>query len=92
MKEKVVYSISYDLSAPNRSYDDLYTAIKSFGDWWHQSGSVWLIKTNKESAVIRDYLMQFIDGNDKIFVIEVKRNWAGFGFTEKEYNWIKSAL
>lgn len=62
----------------------------SFGYWWHQTGSVWIIATTKTSSDIRDYLKQFIDSDDKLFVVAVQRNWAATGFTEKEYNWMKS--
>lgn len=86
-----IYTISYDLSNPGRDYDSLTNAIQSYGNWWHQSGSVWLIASNNTNcAAIRDYLKQFIDQNDKVFVAKLTGEWAGFGFTNEEYNWMKS--
>jgi hypothetical protein len=86
-----MYTISYDLSNPGRDYDSITNAIKNYGTWWHQSGSVWLIATNTTSCTaIRDYLKQFMDQNDKIFVAQLNGEWAGFGFTTDEYNWIKN--
>jgi len=87
-----VYCISYDLKKPDRDYEKLTEAIKTYGKWWHQTGSVWFIVSEQEASVIRDYLMQFIDKNDKLFVIRVVRGWAGTGFTTEEYDWIKNNL
>lgn len=67
--EENIYCISYDLIAPNRNYNDLYSAIKSLGVWWHQTETVWFVKSAKSAVNIRDYLIQFIDNNDKMFVI-----------------------
>lgn len=90
--EENIYCISYDLIAPNRNYNDLYSAIKSFGVWWHQTESVWFVKSTKAAVDIRDYLMQFIDNNDKIFVIQVIKNWGGRGFSKQEYDWLHDNL
>ena len=87
MDEKL-YCISYDLIAPGRDYEELYKAIKSFSAWWHQTESVWFVKSSNDAAVIRDYLKQSIDTNDKLFVIQVVKNWGGIGFTKKEYDWL----
>ncbi len=86
----MVYSISYDLKQPNRNYDDLYKGIKSFGQWWHQTESVWIIVSEKSAVDIRDYLQQFIDSNDSLFVIALNKNWAAVGFSQEEYTWLKS--
>lgn len=90
--DDLIYCISYDLIAPNKNYDELYSAIKAFGIWWHQTGSVWFIKSNKNAGEIRDYLLQFIDSNDKIFVIQVAKNWGGRGFSQQEYDWLHNNL
>lgn len=91
--EKRAYCISYDLLTPGKDYEGLINAIKSFGVWWHQTGSVWLILSDNDSAQsIRDYLMNYLDENDKIFVIEVIENWGGRGFSKQEYDWMKSVF
>ena len=92
MEEYSIFSISYDLTKPNQNYEGLYEGIKSFGTWWHQTGSVWFIRSDKDSSSIRDYLKQFIDDDDKLFVIKVFRNWAGTGFTQEEYDWLHKNL
>lgn len=86
----MVYIITYDLRKADRNYDDLTKGIQSFGIWWHQTGSVWLIVTSKSTAEVRDYLRQFIDSNDLLFVGQLQRKWAAVGFTKDEYDWLKS--
>ncbi len=86
-----IYSISYDLSNPGRDYDSLSNAIVNYGSWWHQTGSVWIISVNNTTSVaIREYLTQFIDRNDKLFVARLSGEWAAYGFSDEEYGWMKS--
>lgn len=86
----MVYSITYDLRRPGRNYDTLIEAIKSYGTWWHQTESVWFIVSYQNAADIRNNLMKHIDGNDLLFVIALRREWAAIGFKENEYSWLKS--
>ena len=86
----MVYSISYDLKTPGRDYNSLIDAIKSYGIWWHQTDSVWIILTEDTATGVRDNLIRHIDQNDQLFVAALKGEWAGVGFTDKEYNWMKS--
>jgi hypothetical protein len=82
-----VYCISYDLKSNN--YDSLIEAIKTYGVWWHQSESTWFIESNHTAKQILDYLINFLEKNDKLIVIQVQRNWWAIGHTEIEYNWLK---
>lgn len=86
----MVYCISYDLRKPGRDYESLYDAIKSFGVWWHQTGSVWFIVTKEDAVKVREKLTAQMDPNDKLFVVALQREWAGAGFSQKEYDWLKS--
>jgi len=86
----MIFCVSYDLRVPGRDYEDLHKSIKSFGIWWHQTESVWFVESDKAPTQIRDFLKQNIDSNDKLFVIQVARNWAGVGFSNDEYDWLKN--
>lgn len=86
----MVYCISYDLRKSGRNYESLYVAIKSYGTWWHQTGSVWFVVTSDTAANIRDRLNEQLDSNDKLFVIALQKRWAGVGFSQREYEWLKS--
>ncbi|MDR0691590.1 MAG: hypothetical protein LBF69_00965 [Prevotellaceae bacterium] len=86
-----VYCISYDLKNKNGEplYEQLITAIQSYGNWWHQSKSTWFIETGKTARQILEKLDPFLLDGDKIIVIEVKSHWWANGHTEKEYQWMK---
>ena len=64
------FIVLYDLCAPNRNYEELYKAIKSFGTWGKISESAWAIVTTWDSIKIRDYLMQYLDKDDRLFVLQ----------------------
>lgn len=87
-----VFCVSYDLISQGRNYEDLINAIKSYGIWWHQTESVWFIACDRNAVEIRDFLIPHIDNNDKLFVIEVKKNWGGKGFANNEYDWLHDNL
>lgn len=86
----MVYIISYDLKTPGRNYNSLFEAVKAYGLWWHQTGSVWIIVSSDSATNIRNNLIKHIDQNDQLFVAALKGEWAGVGFSDVEYNWIKS--
>ena len=89
MVDKSVFCVSYELKDKDKNYEGLVAAIKSFGFWWHQTNSVWFIASGKSSKDVCNYLKQFIYAGDKLLVIEVHNHWAGVGFTDKEYNWLR---
>lgn len=64
------YIISYDLRAPGRNYEQLYAAIRSYEKWAHINESMWAVVTNNSAVAIRDNLTQFLDANDRLFVIK----------------------
>lgn len=63
--------IEYDLRQPNRDYEALYDAIKSYGIWARVTESTWLIKTEDNCVQVRDSLKQKMDTNDRLFVGEL---------------------
>ena len=67
--EQHCYIVSYDLCRPGRDYSSLYRAIKFFPGWGKLTESTWAIVGPGSAVQIRDYLMQFIDANDRLVVI-----------------------
>ena len=63
--------IEYDLRQPDRDYDALYQAIKSYDVWAHITESTWFIKTDATCVQVRDKLLAVMDANDRIFVGEL---------------------
>lgn len=64
------YIISYDLCQPDRDYTALYDAIKRFPKWGKLTESTWAVISDNNCVEIRDYLMKFMDLNDRIIVIQ----------------------
>ena len=63
--------IEYDLRQPDRDYDALYQAIKSYDVWAHITESTWFIKTDTTCVQVRDKLLAVMAANDLIFVGEL---------------------
>lgn len=82
----------YDL-IKEKDYSSLIDEIKKYSIWWHQTGSVWFVVSSENSVQIRDKLKKLMDSDDKIFVIRINSNdWAGYGFSKEEYDWLKSRI
>lgn len=85
------YVISYDLRQPRRNYDDLYAAIKSYGTWARINESFWAIVTSSSAVQVRDYLAQFMDSDDRLFVMKSGRE-AAWQHAICEDAWLKKNL
>lgn len=63
------YIISYDLRY-NRDYTALYNAIKSYGTWGKITQSTWAIVTPQTAEQVRNFLLNYIDNDDRIIVVK----------------------
>jgi hypothetical protein len=70
------YLIAYDLGGPERDYEELIDAIKSYGYYAHILESNWIVRSNDSASDIRDDLKPHIDLNDKLLVVECGSGWA----------------
>ena len=71
------YLIAYDLDQPGQNYDGIISALEKLGAYRAQY-SLWLLAKSPDTAAqIRDYLAQFIDGNDRLLVVAVQ-NYAAW--------------
>lgn len=70
MEEQHCYIVSYDLCQPDRNYDELYAALKSFDNWGKLTESTWAIVTTQSFIQIRDQLQKCIDEDDRLIVIK----------------------
>lgn len=68
--EKHCFIIMYDLRSPGQDYVQLHQAIKSFGIWGKITESSWAIVSNLTAEAIRNFLLGYIDRNDRIMVIQ----------------------
>ncbi len=74
----MIYAVNYDLKKPGQNYNDLYTAIKGCGDWWHHLGSTWLLDTNLDASGIWKKIEPHVDKNDSFLIIGVTRDYTGW--------------
>ncbi|QBX93225.1 SinR family protein [Lactiplantibacillus plantarum] len=83
------YLISYDLESSSENYEELITAIKSFGGWADLTQSCWCITSGLSAKSIRNHLVKYINENDKLFVAKLSGEAAWHGFTDDVKTWIK---
>ncbi|EQA6234147.1 hypothetical protein ACX5DZ_000817 [Enterobacter hormaechei] len=74
-----IYCVTYDLKAPGRNYDDVFTYLEQF-DYCKGLESFWLIDTTLSAAQLRDGLKARTDNNDVVFVARMKRSWASLNY------------
>ncbi len=89
------YLISYDLTLPETysDYKTLIDYIKSYSKWAKPLKSVWLIKTDKTIAQVRDEIRSKVDSNDKILVINIThKGWGTFNVSKSVTDWMKNNL
>ncbi|MDI1224175.1 MULTISPECIES: hypothetical protein [Acinetobacter] len=84
------YLISYDLRK-TRNYEALYEAIKSFGTWGKINESTWIIGSYQSAVQIRDYLLNFIDSDDRLFIVKSDRE-AAWQNVMADNQWLKNTL
>ncbi len=85
------YIISYDLLAPGKNYEELYSALKTYTKWAKINQSVWAVVTQKSAVEIRTHLTQYMDANDRLFVIKsgVEAAWRN---SRCKNEWLKENL
>ena len=82
-----IYLVTYDLNNPGQNYPSVTDAIKKY-DYFHLMQSVWLVHTSETAAQVGDKIWKSMDGNDKIYVVELTANRFG-RFSTEAVNWIK---
>ena len=82
--------IGYDVHpAEGRAYDELVTAIRSLGVWWHHLETIWIVKSNQSPAAIRDQLKSHVGADDQLLVINISGDTAEwFGVNDAGSAWL----
>lgn len=89
------YIIILQLGYPETSYTALINYIKSASLWAHPMNNVWIIKTPKTSAEIRDGVALNINIGlgDKVAVIAVQSaDWATNNVDKAVTDWMKNNM
>lgn len=70
--------VSYDLSRPGSDHRRLLKTIQGYA-WAQLSESSYALKTEQTPQQVFDILRPFLNSNDNLYVINLKRPYAGFG-------------
>lgn len=86
----MICMITYDLNSPGQNYDKVIEAIKSCstGKYCRYWTSTYLIQTRKTVQSVSDAITPLLDKNDRLIVIEVKRNYQGW-LTKEQWDYIR---
>ena len=83
--------INYDLKKPGRSYQPVYDYIKTHSSC-RMLDSMWLVRTNKAPADVRNELTALVDTNDEVAVFDVTHSSWATNFSDDTTNWLKGRL
>ena len=83
-----IYTISYDLRQPERNYQKLYNAMKSFPAYCPVLDSLWFIGSNDDLSYVYNKLYPIIDKDDRL-LINVLTPYAQGYLDNKVIEWLK---
>jgi CRISPR/Cas system-associated endoribonuclease Cas2 len=85
-----VLLITYDLNSPGQKHAKLLEKVKQY-NWARLSESSYAIETDESPQQVFDSLRPITDQNDNLYVINLKRPYAGFG-PQDVNDWLESKL
>jgi hypothetical protein len=81
--------VLYDLNRPGQNYDPLWQKLKSYGAWWHELDSTWLVKTRLTPHELHDQLVPYLDANDELLIVDVTgKAWWSRGLNPTALQWL----
>lgn len=88
----MVLMITYDLNSTGQKYEEVIKAIKDSSlEWCSYWKSSYLVKTNFNPSQFFEKLKPFIDGNDKLLIVESVKNYYGW-LSEDQWKFIKENI
>ena len=85
-----VYIVTYDLTAPSKDYAPLLEAIRKYTNCYALK-SAFFVDTLQDAATIRENLMRFLDLSDKLYVMNITRDWKS-AHPDPTTEWLLSPL
>jgi hypothetical protein len=80
--------ISYDLSKPNRNYEELHKFFRSHANWAKPLESVWFVKTNLSAFEFAEQALKHMDTDDHLLVTPVSGSAAWYNLDPKVSTWL----
>ncbi|WP_339142388.1 hypothetical protein [Pseudoalteromonas galatheae] len=85
-----VLLVTYDLNSPGQKHGQLLEELQSFA-WAKLSESSYAINTTLTPDQLFERLKQYLDTNDNLYIITLKKPWQGYG--PKDVNeWLSNNL
>lgn len=88
----LIFQIDYDLHAPEKNYDAVIKAVKSFGFWCHPLKSCWLVAgTDLNIDQVNSVMLGAIDKDDRLLITQFRdpiRGWVD----DKINEWISTTI
>jgi DNA-binding transcriptional regulator LsrR (DeoR family) len=85
-----VYLVTYDLKKPGQDYSGLLAKIRSYA-FARLSESSYAIESLESPEAVCTALRRFMDANDTIYVINLKRPYSGYG-PQDTNQWLEQKL
>ncbi|MFP4474892.1 MAG: hypothetical protein ACLFOY_04990 [Desulfatibacillaceae bacterium] len=86
------YLIRVDMRAENNDYARLRDAMQTFSGCWNESDDMWVVRTSLNAAEIRDFVKQFTDPSDGVFVAGLSGEAAWRGFSDEGSQLLKNLV
>lgn len=86
-----VYSVTYDLNQTGQNYEGVIGEIKKSRAYIKYQKSAWLINTLETPDQVVARIEKYLDKNDSLLVIEVKKNYQGW-LTDDQWKFIREEL
>lgn len=82
----ITYDLNKETTRPN-----IVGAIKKYTSWAQLSESSYAVVTSNSPQVVYNDLNRFLDGNDQLYVINLRRPYFGQGLKEVN-DWLEDNL
>ncbi|MCU1697862.1 MAG: SinR [Mycobacterium sp.] len=83
------YLLSYDLSKPNRNYEDLHKFLRSQVNWANALESVWFVQTSLSALDFAKEALKHMDADDHLLVTPVSGSPAWYNLDPKVETWLE---
>ena len=80
--------ITYDLNRPGQDYPELYEAIESLGECWHELDSTWILATQLRPDQVMERLAEELDKSDSLLIIDITRATYQGLLSQKAWDWL----
>ena len=80
---KKAFAVSYDLDKPGQDYTRLIARLRQLGAASIQK-SQWVLANSASALDIVNDLRRYMDGNDRLFVVEIPGDWAFYNIMNAE--------